>query len=241
MKVEIWSDVVCPWCYIGKRRFEKALAQFSHTDDVEVTYRAFELDPSQPKGRTENTAQMLARKYGMPVAQAKTMQTRVEQTAAGEGLEYHLDRTLSGNTVDAHRVLLLAKESGKQDAMVERFYRAYFTEGQSLFDHQSLVRLAVEAGLDAEEVRRVLATDAYADEVEADEREAHALGATGVPFFVVDGRYGVSGAQPSELFAQVLDRAWAERQAQPQVTQVAGDGGAICEDDCCAVPTEPAG
>ena len=211
MKVDIWVDVVCPWCYIGKRRFEHALEQFAHRDEVEVVHRSFQLDPSASNDRVEPTPQMLARKYGTSVDEAKGMMRRVEQTAAEEGLEYHLERTLSGNTFDAHRVLHLAKERGVQSAVVERFYRAYFTEGRSLFDHDSLVALAAEAGLDADEVRRVLVEGTYAEAVLEDESEAHALGATGVPFFVIDGRYGVSGAQPAELFAQALERAWAEQ------------------------------
>lgn len=211
MRIDIWSDFVCPWCYIGKRRFEHALQRFPHKDEVEVIYRSFQLDPHAPTDRTENSADMLASKYGTSVEQAKAMMASVEQTAAEVGLEYHLAQTLSGNTADAHRVLHLAKAHGLQEPVVEHFYRAYFTEGQSLFDHDSLVRLAAEAGLDTEEVRRVLNGDTYAEDVEADCAEARALGASGVPFFVIDGRYGVSGAQPSERFVQAIDQAWSER------------------------------
>ena len=211
MQVEIWSDVVCPWCYIGKRRFERALEGFAHRDDVTVVHRSFQLDPTAAKDRTENTVTMLAGKYRRSIEEAAAMMAQVEQTAAGEGLEYHLTETVSGNTVDAHRILHLAKECGVQNAAVERFYRAYFTEGQSLFDHESLTRLAAEAGLDAAGVKRVLEEGTYADAVEADSAEAHELGATGVPFFVIDGRYGVSGAQPAEVFGQALEQAWAER------------------------------
>src|SRR5687768_16081026 len=168
MRVEIWSDVVCPWCYIGKRRFEAALAAFPHKDQVEVVHRSFELDPSQPKGRTQNTVEMLAGKYGTSIEQARAMMSRVEQTAAEVGIEYHLADTLSGNTVDAHRVLHLARDRGMQDVAIERLFRAYFTEGQSLFDHNSLVRLAAEAGLDPTEVRQTLESDAYNDAVHQD-------------------------------------------------------------------------
>ncbi len=218
MRVEIWSDVVCPWCYIGQRRFERALESFAHRDDVTVVHRSFQLDPTAPKGRTENTVTMLAGKYRRSIEEATAMMVQVEQTAAGEGLEYHLTKTVSGNTVDAHRVLHLAKEHGVQDAAEDRFYRAYFTEGQSLFDHESLTRLAAEAGLDAAEVTRVLKEGTYAEAVEADSAEAHGLGATGVPFFLIDGRYVVSGAQPAEVFGQALEQAWAEsRQLAPAV------------------------
>lgn len=217
MQVETWLDVVCPWCFIGKRRFERALDGFPHRDAVEVVHRSFQLDPSFPKGTTRNTVQLLGSKYGMSEAETSAMMARVQGIAAGEGLEYHLASTASGNTFDAHRVLHLAKERGIQDAVLERFYRAYFTEGQSLFDHQSLVQLAAEAGLDPAEVARVLAEDTYADAVNADAAEASALGATGVPFFVVGGRYALSGAQPVEIFAEALKRAWAESHPDPAV------------------------
>lgn len=211
MRVDIWSDVVCPWCYIGKRRFEQALERFPHKGDVEVVHRAFQLDPRAPARRTEPTLQVLAQKYGVSVEEAKGMMDRVERTAADVGLEYHLANTLSGNTSDAHRLIQLAKKLGQQDAVVERLLRAYFSEGRSLFDTESLVQLAAAAGLDAAEARRVLDDGSYAEEVAADEAEAHSYGATGVPFFVIDGRYGVSGAQPSELFAEALEQAWRER------------------------------
>lgn len=208
MKVEIWSDVVCPWCYIGKRRFEAALAAFPHRDDVEVVHRSFQLDPTLPPGETIPTAALLARKYGGTEQDVKGMIARVERVAAEVGLEYHLHDTLSGSSFDAHRLLHLAKQHGKQDALLERLYRAYFTETQSLFDHESLARLAAEVGLDPAEVERTLRTDAYAGAVNADIAEASALGVTGVPFFVIDRRYGVSGAQPTQLFAQALTQAW---------------------------------
>jgi predicted DsbA family dithiol-disulfide isomerase len=234
LRVDVWSDVVCPWCYIGKRRLERALEGFPHRDAVEVVHRAFQLDPSAPRNRTQNTVEHLAEKYGTSVEQAKAMQRSVTQVAAGDGLEYHLDRTLSGNTFDAHRVLRLARASGREAEVLERLYRAYFTEGQSIFDAPSLVRLAAEAGLDAAEVGRVLAEGTYADEVEADRREAGRLGANGVPFFVVGGRYGISGAQPRELFEQVLQRAWAD--AHPSGLVEVGGEAEACTDESCAVP-----
>lgn len=235
IRIDVWSDVVCPWCYVGKRRLERALAMFPHRDEVEVVHRAFQLDPSAPRDRTERTLEMLAAKYGTSPEQAAAMQARVSQIAAGEGLEYHLDRTLSGNTFDAHRVLKLARERGREAEVLERFYRAYFTEARSLFDAASLARIAAEAGLDAAEVERVLADGTYADEVEIDRYEAGKLGGNGVPFFVVGGRYGISGAQPLELFEQVLERAWSD--AHPAtLTPIGGDAEA-CADDGCALPS----
>jgi predicted DsbA family dithiol-disulfide isomerase len=242
MKVEIWSDVVCPWCYIGKRRFERALSQFAHRDEVEIIHRSFQLDPAASVDRTEPTPDRLARKYGTSVAQAKAMMDRVEQTAAGDGLEFHLAGTLGGNTLDAHRVLHLAKQRGLQDDVLERFYRAYFTECQSLFDHLSLVRLAAEAGLDPEEVQRVLDEGTYAGDVRADGFEAMSLGVQGVPFFVIDGRFGISGAQPAELLAQALAYAWAEDDplaTAGETHRMAGaEDGARCDDEICAAPPD---
>jgi predicted DsbA family dithiol-disulfide isomerase len=219
VKVEIWSDVVCPWCYIGKCRFETALAAFPHKDSVEVIHRSFELDPTMPMGPggTVKTVDMLARKYRTTPEQARAMMTHVEQTAAEVGLEYHLAGTLSGNTVDAHRVIHLARTRGLQDKAIERLYRAYFTEGLSIFDHDSLVRLASEVGLAPAEVRQTLESGAYEDEVRHDEAEAHQIGVNGVPFFVIDERYGISGAQPAELFSQALNQAWNERSPAQQL------------------------
>ena len=209
MQVEIWSDVVCPWCYLGKRRFEQALEGFEHRDEVEVVFRSFELDPTITPGTTEATVDMLARKYGMSLAQAHDAQRQMEQRAAGDGLEFRMDGLRSGNTRDAHRLLHLAKEHGKEPELVERLHRAYFTEQTSVFDADTLADLAVEVGLDRADAEKVLATDAYADAVEADERTARELGATGVPFFVIDRRYGVSGAQPVDVLRQALERAYA--------------------------------
>jgi predicted DsbA family dithiol-disulfide isomerase len=210
LSVEIWSDVVCPWCYIGKRRFESALAQFPHRDEVEVTWHSFELDQSAPASRTGPRVEMLAAKYGMSVEQAAAMHDQMTQTAAAEGLEFDFDNAKDGNTFDAHRLIHLAAEHGVQDAAEERLMRAYFTEGEPIGDRETLIRLAAEIGLDAGEARRVLESDAYAGAVRADEDLAHRLGISGVPFFVIDRRYGVSGAQPAELLLQALERAWEE-------------------------------
>ena len=210
MKVEIWTDVVCPWCYVGKRRFEKALANFDHRGDVEVVHRSYQLNPLAPKDKTSPRRASLMSKYGLSEQQVDAMNAKMEQTAAEEGLRYDLTGGVTGNTFDAHRVLHLAHDRGRQDEVIERLYRAYFTEKRSLFDHDSLVELAGEAGLDRDEVRRMLASHDYTDAVERDVNEARRLGATGVPFFVIDNRYGVAGAQPAEVFSQALDRAWTD-------------------------------
>lgn len=212
MNVHIWSDIVCPWCYLGKRRFEHALALFDHRDEVHVTHRSFQLDPSRPRHETTNRRAMLKAKYQLTDDKVLEMDARMERLAEIEGLEYHLtDSGLTGNTLDAHQLLQLAKERGIQDAVIERLYRAYFTEQRPVFEPDSLVALAGEAGLDAAEARDVLKRDAYVTAVEADVSEARSLGVSGVPFFVIDGRYGVSGAQATAVFEQALARAWDER------------------------------
>jgi predicted DsbA family dithiol-disulfide isomerase len=232
MKVEIWSDVVCPWCYVGKRRFETALAQFEHRADVEVHWRAFELDPEAPAIHEGDPVQRLVDKYGMSRAQALAGEARLTGMAAAEGLEFHLDTTRGGNTFDAHRLLHLAAEKGIQDTVKERFMRGYFTENEPVGDHETLTRLAVDAGLDEVDVKGVLTSDQYAAEVVADEQQAAAYGISGVPFFVVDGKYGVSGAQPAEVLLQTLRTAYAE--AHP-LTMVAAASDDTCEGDSCAV------
>lgn len=209
MRVEIWSDVVCPWCYLGKRRFERALESFAHADEVEVTYRSFELDPSAPKDVTTPTVRVLAGKYGMSAEQAGDAQRQMEQRAAQDGLTFRLDDLHSGNTRDAHRLLHLAKDAGRQADVVERLHRGYFTEQLPIFDHAVLTRLAVQAGLDRNEVADVLASEDYGPAVETDEAMAATLGVTGVPFFVIDRRYAFSGAQPAEALCKLLDEVWA--------------------------------
>jgi len=210
VKVEIWSDVVCPWCYIGKRRFERGLAAFEHRDEVEVVWRSFELDPRAPRDSEEDQVERLARKYGMTREAALAAQARVTGLAAGEGLTYRLDVARPTNTFDAHRLLHLAAERGVQAAAEERLFAAYFTEGRRLGDPETLVSLAGDVGLDEAAARDVLGGDAYADAVAGDEREAAELGISAVPFFVIDRRYGISGAQPAELIHSALEQAWSE-------------------------------
>jgi predicted DsbA family dithiol-disulfide isomerase len=208
MQVEIWSDVVCPWCYLGKARFEQALAQFAHGEDVEVVYRSFELDPTAPKDVTTPTVELLAFKYGMSPTQALDSQRQMEQRAGDEGLTFRMDGLRSGNTRDAHRLLHYAATQGKQAELVERLHRAYFTEQRSVFDTESLVALATEVGLDPAEVDAVLESGRYDAEVAAEAETARSLGATGVPFFVIDRRYGIAGAQPADEILAALDQAW---------------------------------
>ncbi|NUS79257.1 MAG: DsbA family oxidoreductase [Streptomyces sp.] len=239
MRVEIWSDIACPWCYVGKARFEKALEAFPHRDGVEVVHRSFELDPGRAKGDVQPVIKMLTKKYGMSEAQAQAGEENLGAQAAAEGLAYRTRDRDHGNTFDMHRLLHLAKEQGRQNELIQAFYQANFAEERSVFSEgdERLVELAVAAGLDADDVRKVLADPtAYADDVRADEREAAELGANGVPFFVLDRKYGVSGAQPAEVFAQALSQAWGERSPLQLIDQGGQGDAEACGPDGCAVP-----
>jgi predicted DsbA family dithiol-disulfide isomerase len=228
VRVEIWSDIACPWCHVGKRRFEAALAAFEHRDDVNVLWRSFELDPSAPRERDGDGAGHLAQKYGTSRDEALAMQQRMTDVAAAEGLDFRFDLARGGNTFDAHRVLHLAAAHGVQDAMKERLMRAYLGEGELIGDPAVLERLALEIGLRGEEVRDVLSSGRYGAAVREDERAAAALGIHAVPFFVVDRRLGASGAQPPEALLDLLRRAWPR---EPAVEVVAD--GASCGPDGC--------
>jgi predicted DsbA family dithiol-disulfide isomerase len=207
VKIEIWSDVVCPWCYIGKRRLERALRDFDAADQVEVTWRSFQLNPDFPAGTAVPTPDYLASRFG---PQAQEVTGRVAFLGAGVGLNLRFENTLTVNTFDAHRVLHLAADAGLAGEAKERLLHAHFTEGADLSDHQTLARLAGEAGVPPDRARAMLASDEYADAVRADIDEARALGANGVPFFVIDRKYGISGAQPAEVFLRALQQAQAE-------------------------------
>ncbi len=233
MLVEIWSDVVCPWCAIGKARFEQALEGFAHADEVEVVWRSFELDPRAPQQLPESLGEHLAAKYGTSLEGAQQMMDRMEQAAAEDGLTFRFGIAKPGNTFDAHRLLHLAKARGLQDEVGTALFSAYLTEGRAIGDHEVLREVAVAAGLDEVEVKEVLATDAHADDVRADEAKAAEYGIRGVPFFVVDQQYGVSGAQPAESLRYLLEQAWSARQPTPlQMVAEDGDG---CVDGECAV------
>jgi predicted DsbA family dithiol-disulfide isomerase len=231
--IEIWSDVVCPWCYIGKRHLEAALAGFEHRDDVEIVYRSFELDPSAPEVPVETTVESLAKKFGTDVAGARELMARADGVAASVGLEFHHADAPHARTVTAHRLLHLAADEGRQGEAKEALLAAYFSRGEDVGDHDVLRAVAVGVGLDPLRVDEVLASDAYADEVRADIEQARAYGATGVPFFVVDQKYGVSGAQPSEVFGQLLERAWAD--THPVVELVGGADAGACGPEGCAI------
>jgi len=208
MIIDIWSDVVCPWCFIGKRRLEKALSQFEHRDEVVIRHRAFQLQPDIET--TQPTKAYLAEKYRMAESQVEEMQANVCAIADGEGLCYNLDGTLSGNTFDAHRLLLWAETIGKQDELLEVMYSAYFEKSLPLFSHDDLIKVCAAAGIKEEDVRAILDSDGFTSQVLEDRALASQLGASGVPFFVIDMKYGISGAQPLEAFTQTLNTAWQE-------------------------------
>jgi predicted DsbA family dithiol-disulfide isomerase len=208
MQIEIWSDVVCAWCYIGKRRFEEALGAFAGRDDVEVTWRSFELDPEGSRAPILLT-RLLDEKYDIRGQETIDLHARTTETAAGVGLELRLDRALSGNTFDAHRVIHLARTHGLQAEAQERLFRAYFSEGRPISDRDTLVELAGSVGLDETETRAMLQGDGFADEVREDERTASRFGITGVPYFVLDRRLALSGAQPVEIMLAALEQAAA--------------------------------
>ncbi|MDQ6418045.1 DsbA family oxidoreductase [Paenibacillus sp. LHD-117] len=211
MKVEIWSDYVCPFCYIGKTKFESALAAFEHKDSVVTEMRSFELDPNTDSSAGMTTYEMLSRKYGMSMEQAKASSDGVVQQAAAVGLPFRLEGTLNLNTFNAHRLSHYAEEQGKGKEMSARLLKAYFTDNLNIDDLDQLSELAAEVGLDLEETKKVLGSDRYADTVRSQEQEGNKLGIRGVPFFVIDRKFAISGAQQPEVFLETLRRAWAER------------------------------
>ncbi len=233
LNVDVWSDIACPWCWVGKRRLEAALARFAHAAEVVVRWRAFELDPAAPRVRDDGLSygERLGKKYGTSVTQAEGMIRRMTDAAAADGITMRFDRVRPGNTFDAHRLLHLAHERGKQDALKERLFEAYLKDGESIGDPLTLARLAGDIGLDVDEAVATLGTDAYANEVRADERAAAEIGVSGVPFFVLGGRYGVSGAQPAEALLEVLEKAWDEKQESAAANVLAE--GAACGPDGC--------
>jgi len=238
MKVEIWSDIACPWCYIGKRRFEKALSGFEHAAEVTVLWHSFELDPASPRVREGNPTRSLAEKYGISLEQAAEFQDRMTRAAAGEGLNFNFPALRPGNTFDAHRLLHLATDQGLGNALHERLFAAYLCEGQAIGDRNVLARLAAEAGVEPHRARDLLDSNACGDQVRADEEQAAALGISGVPFFVIDRTYGLSGAHPAEQLLAALRQAWSEqpRPAQAPEGGKAESAAASCEGGSCDIP-----
>jgi predicted DsbA family dithiol-disulfide isomerase len=237
MKIEIWSDVMCPFCYIGKRRFEAALEQFPGKNDVDVVYRSFELDPNAKRDVNQDVHDMLATKYGMSRERAKSMNADVAGQAEALGLTYNFDKMILTNTFDAHRLMHLAARHGKMSEMTELLFKAYFTDSKHIGDHETLAALAAEIGLDKSEAVQMLAGDEFTKEVRADQQEAVTLGIRGVPFFVINRKYAISGAQPNEVFLEALQKAWAEERPLTilnELNNTASD--AFCQDGVCTPP-----
>jgi predicted DsbA family dithiol-disulfide isomerase len=232
MKIEIWSDVACPWCYIGKRRFETALANFEHRDSVEVKWRSYQLDPTLPEHYDGSELEYLSTRKGMPQHQVSQMFQHVTEQAKGEGLDYRFDSVVVANSFTAHRLIHLAAVHGRQDEAKERLLSDHFEHGKDIGSREYLTSLALDLGINAEEVEELFTTDKYADEVRFDFEEGRALGISGVPFFVIDRKFGLSGAQPTETFAAALAQAWQE--ANPLVLVNSTDGES-CGPDGCSV------
>jgi predicted DsbA family dithiol-disulfide isomerase len=236
MKVEVWSDIMCPFCYIGKRNYESALNKFEGRDDIEIEWRSFQLDPTIPKHSPvkENVYQYLAHKKGISYEQSAKMHERVIQMAKDAGLDYRFDKAIVANSFDAHRMIQLAKEKGLGDAAEERLFRAYFTEGKDFGDHETLISIGKEIGLPEEEIKSALVSEIYAEKVEQDIQEATEIGVQGVPFFVFDRKYAVSGAQPPEHFLQALNQSFGEWEKDNPATTLVEEEGAVCKpgEDC---------
>jgi predicted DsbA family dithiol-disulfide isomerase len=231
MKIEIWSDIVCPFCYIGKRKFENALAQFEHRDKIEIKWKSFQLNPDMPAALDKNIYEYLAERKGWSVEQSRTIHDQMANSAKETGLDYNFDKTIPANTLNAHRLTHLASRYDLQDAVEERLFSAYFTEGKNINDKETLFQIGTEAGLPAQEIKDMLESDSYAKEVRLDEVEAQQIGVRGVPFFVLDRKYAVSGAQPSETFLQAIEQAWKEHENSQPVLSNEGMNGASCTID----------
>lgn len=235
LTIDVWSDVVCPWCYVGVRNLELALAEFENADQVDITLRSFQLDPGAPSRDDTPLVTRLARKYGTSEDQIRAGQQRLTDAGVPLGIDFRFDLTARGNTLDAHRLLHLAADRGLQVALKHRLFEGYFTKGEAVGEHDALRQAAIEAGLDPAEVDDVLSSDRYMDEVALDIDAARDLGVTGVPFFLVDGRLGIPGAQPPELLLRVLRRAWKDVvDAAEEAALTAGfDSSTACGPDGC--------
>ncbi|KGA96025.1 DSBA oxidoreductase [Alkalihalobacillus alcalophilus ATCC 27647 = CGMCC 1.3604] len=238
MKVEVWSDIACPFCYIGEKKFEQALEQFSGKEGVELEFKSFQLDPTAQKGSNQKMDELLAKKYGMSVEKARAMNQQVAQRASEVGLTFNMDKIKPTNTLDAHRLSHLAKEEGKMNQMMDRLLKAYFTEGVDVSDHESLAQLAAEVGLDKDKVLSFLVGDQYKDVVTSEQQEGSQMGVQGVPFFVFNRKYAVSGAQEPASFLEVLEKVQEEEKPQLQVLKDEkgnNNQAGMCTDDSCEI------
>ncbi len=235
IKIEIWSDIMCPFCYIGKRKLENAMDKYEHAADFEIEWKSFQLDPDLKKENYEadglDTYDRVAQKYGRDRAWSVEMHQSITQQAKDIGLTYNFDKIVVANSFDAHRLSHFAKKNGVGNELEELIFKAYFTEGKDVSDHQILIELGTEVGLNADEIRAVLASNAYADDVKFDIEESQKIGVRGVPFFVFDRKLAVSGAQPEELFIQTLEQAYDGWEGKNKITQVDSTVGGSCDID----------
>ncbi|UOQ94459.1 DsbA family oxidoreductase [Halobacillus shinanisalinarum] len=238
MKIEVWSDFVCPFCYIGKRRLEQALAQVTDGDQTEVVYKSFELDPQAEKNTGMSNTEKLAAKYGKSIEEAQEMNINMEQQAASVGLTYNLDTTVPTNTFDAHRLAKFAESKGLGKEAAERFFYAVLTDSKDVGNHETLLELAEEVGLNGDEAKHVLASEQYGEVVRAEEAEAVEIGVQGVPFFVINRKYAISGAQPTEIFVESLQKVIDEEKETPTIQSLTPNSkDAACTDESCEMPT----
>ena len=234
MKIEIWSDVMCPFCYIGKRNFERALEQFADKDKVQVVWKSFQLDPSIPEVQSESYSNYLVKAKGMPKAQVDAMLANVTQNAKNAGLDYDFDKSVMVNSLKAHRVIQFAKTRGLGDVAEERFFKAFFTEGENIADDATLIKIGKDIGLNEAAVELALTNDKYLDMINQDIQEARTIGVQGVPFFVFNRKYAVSGAQPPQAFLQTLQKSFAEwREVNPEIKIEVTKGQSCSIDGVC--------
>ncbi|WP_338532460.1 DsbA family oxidoreductase [Paenibacillus peoriae] len=238
MNIEVWSDYMCPFCYIGKRRLEQVLQQFPHRNEVQLTFKSFELNPNAVRDSGKTINEELSAKYGVSLQEAQAMNDRMNENARSAGLDYNIHTMVPTNSLDAHRLTLWAQTQGKMLELSERLFQAVFIEGKHTGDHEVLVALATEVGLDQKEAAAILASDRFTDEVRADEAEGAELGVQGVPFFVFDRKFAISGAQPEEVFHDALQKAWDERSPFTMISGSSSkqDAGGLCTDEGCELP-----
>jgi len=233
LKVQIWSDIMCPYCYIGKRRIEGALAQFSHKEAVEIEWKSFQLDASFVASADDNMAEHLAEKYRKDKEWAQEMMDSMTQNAKNSGLDFHFEKAIMANSFNAHRLLHLAKKNKVSNELEELLFKAYLTDGKNINDLETLTQLGQQVGLDSKEIDIVLQSDAYAKEVKEDIEMAQSIGVQGVPFFVFDNKYAISGAQHVETFVKTLEKAWEEGQFDSKITLLNTTDGDSCGIDGC--------
>jgi predicted DsbA family dithiol-disulfide isomerase len=233
LKIQIWSDIMCPYCYIGKRRIEGALAEFPHAANVEIEWKSFQLDASFIASEADNMVEHLAEKYRKDKAWAQEMMDSMTQNAKNSGLDFHFEKAIMANSFNAHRLLHLAKKHNKSNELEELLFKAYLTDGKNINNLDTLSELGIEAGLDKNEIETVLHSDAYAEAVKQDIEMAQNVGVQGVPFFVFDNKYAVSGAQHVETFVKTLEKVWEEGDFKPTVTLIETNDGSSCGIDGC--------